>query len=123
MTPLESQLLEQEAPTAVLKRIPVHLDTEQKKKFSQEELDEYNKKGAIDSIPNLPYWKEVESYVHREKAVFALINSSLCWVDRSYDRKVNWSNLILWVAKKTDLATLMLKSLMLFTTEKQTDFM
>ncbi len=106
MTPLETLLLEQEAPTAVLERIPVHLDTELKTKFSQDELIEYNKKGAIDSIPNLPYWKEVENGFHREKAVFALIDSSLCWVDRSYDRKVNWSNLILWVAKKNGFSNI-----------------
>lgn len=106
MTPLETLLLEQEAPTAVLKRIPVHLDTELKTRFSEDELIEYNKKGAIDSIPNLPYWKEVENGFHREKAVFALIDSSLCWVDRSYDRKVNWSNLILWVAKKNGFSNI-----------------
>ena len=56
MTPLESQLLEQEAPTAVLKRIPVHLDTELKKKFSQEELDEYFPDLGIKVLPD--NWKE-----------------------------------------------------------------
>ena len=106
MTPIETLLLEKEAPVAVLKRIPVHLDTELKTRFSQDELIEYNKKGSIDSIPNLPHWKEVENQLHREKAVFALIDSSLCWVDRSYDRKVNWSNLILWVTKKNGFSNI-----------------
>ena len=72
MTPLETLLLEQEAPVAVLKRIPVHLDTELKTRFSQEELIEYNKKGSIDAPPLLPYWKEVESQLHRTTALFAL---------------------------------------------------
>ena len=100
MTPLETLLLEQEAPVAVLKRIPVHLETELKTRFSQDELIEYNKKGNIDPLPILPYWKEVENQLHKDQAIFALIDSSLCWVDRSYDRKVNWYNLILWVQKK-----------------------
>ena len=100
MTPLESLLLEQEAPVAVLKRIPVHLDTELKTKFSQDEIIEYNKKGYIDPPPVLPYWKDIRHQLHRQKAVFALIDSSLCWVDRSYDRNVNWANLVLWILKK-----------------------
>jgi len=106
MTPLETLLLEQEAPVAVLKRIPVHLNTELKTKFSEDELIEYNKKGAIDSHPHLPYWKDVENQLHRERAVFAVIDSSLCWVDRSYDRKINWSNLILWVEKKNGFSNI-----------------
>ena len=99
MTSLELLLLEQQAPTAVFKRIPVHLYKEVKEKY-KDQWEEFNKKGAIDVPPDLPYWKEIQNKFDTKVSQLALIDSSLCWVDRSYDREVNWANLVKFIADK-----------------------
>jgi len=99
MTSIELTLLEAEAPTAVFKRNPVHLYAEVKKKY-KDQLEEFNKKGEIDFPPDLPYWKEIQNKFDTKVSQLALIDSSLCWVDRSYDREVNWANLVKFIADK-----------------------
>ena len=99
MTSIELTLLEAEAPTAVFKRIPVHLFAEVKNKY-EDQWEDFNKKGAIDVPPDLPYWKEIDNKFDTKVSQLALIDSSLCWVDRSYDRTVNWANLVKFIADK-----------------------
>lgn len=99
MTSLELLLLEQQAPTAVFERIPVHLYAEVEKKY-KDQWENFNKKGAIDVPPDLPYWKEIENKFDTKVSQLALIDSNLCWVDRSYDREVNWVNLVKFIADK-----------------------
>lgn len=99
MTSIELTLLQAEAPTAVFKRIPVHLFAEVKNKY-EDQWEDFNKKGEIDVPPDLPYWKEIESKFDTKVSQLALIDSNLCWVDRSYDRVVNWTNLIKFIADK-----------------------
>jgi hypothetical protein len=99
MTSLELLLLEQQAPIAVFKRKPVHLYGEVKKKY-KDQWEDFNKKGEIDVPPDLPYWKEIEHKFDTKVSQLALIDSYLCWVDRSYDREVNWTNLVKFIADK-----------------------
>ena len=99
MTSIELTLLEAEAPTAVFKRIPVHLFAEVKNKYKGQ-WEDFNKKGAIDVPPDLPYWKEIDDKFDTKVSQLALIDSNLCWVDRSYDRTVNWANLVKFIADK-----------------------
>jgi len=101
MTSLEILLSESEpAPVAVFKRNSVHLYSELEQEFEKDRMNAYNKKGAIDLPPDIPYWKEVQSKFDTKVSQLAMIDSSLCWVDRSYDRKVNWANLIHFIDDK-----------------------
>ena len=94
-------LLEEEASKIILKRDFQSLKKEVEKNISKTELDRYNKWGAVNTCPDLPYFDDIKHKLDTKIPQVALIPVAICEVDRSYDREVNWSNIRAYIEKET----------------------
>ena len=94
-------LLQEQAPAVVLKRDFRSLKKEVEDNISKTEFDKYNKYGAVNICPALPYFDDIKHKLDTKIPQVALIPVAICEVDRSYDREVNWSNIRAYIEKET----------------------